>query len=95
MLTQTANHDRAFGADNLCANIIAIQALGVGLNIPNGTTLEAEIDRAGHHIIELRKFRPDGDCGERMDLGHFIVGEPARRIEIVNRASVKEHSVDS
>ncbi len=42
----------------------------------------------------LRDLGTNRDSGVGVDFGDFVLHQPAREIEVVNRVAVKQHSVD-
>ena len=93
-MPQAPDQDRALGAYDLGADVVAVQALHVRLDISNSPTGEAQVHRAGHDVPEFRNLGPDRDRSKGVDLGNLIMGQPAGQIEVVNGAVVKEHAVD-
>src|ERR1700730_768784 len=94
MIAYRSEQDRSLGPNDLGANIVAVQALCIRLDVADRSLVEPEIDGTGNDIVVLRKLGANSDGGERMHFGDFVIHKPARGVEVVDRVGIEEHSID-
>src|ERR1700751_3060008 len=91
---ETTDKDGTLGANNLGANVVAVNCLDIGFNVAEGAMGIFQGHNAGNHVSVLRDLRANCDRGISMNFGDFIAHCPARQVEVVNRIVVEQHAVD-
>src|ERR1700721_265447 len=90
---EATNKDRAPRTYNFGPNVVSVDGLRIGLDVPDCAILVLQIDDTGYHVTVLRHLGPYSAGCVGMDLSYFIAHHPSRQVEIVDRIRVKNHSV--